>query len=216
MGAHTAELRDHGGVEDAGTYLAIAAVALVVLAGTAIRVWALMLVFGGCVVAFVISGAEALAWLWLFVALPALATAASVGWLLRALLGRRGWIPSSVVCVVATTIGGGLLAHRASLDSVPTAVARELPSNSGTLGTFCFDEIPVSERRDARRRTAALVRELGRRPDELVEVEYTLAESPGTRTDERTVRELARETLDWADCASPEAEDLRRALAAAR
>ncbi len=118
-------MRDDDGVEDAGTYVAIAAVALVVLTGTAIRGWALLLVFGGCVFAFVVSGGEALAWLWLFIALPALVIAASLGWLLRAVLGRRGWIPSFVVCVVAATIGGGLLAHRASLESVPTAVARE-------------------------------------------------------------------------------------------
>jgi hypothetical protein len=201
-------------MDDAGTYIVIAMIAGVIAAGSLMRAWALLAVVVLCVVGFVASGAEALAWLWLMLCLPALAVAALGGWALRALPIRRSWLLPAGAAAVALLIAAVLTGRRAALDPVPAKVAAELPRDTGALGALCFDELPAEERRSARRQVRALVRELPRRPDGLTTVRYTLAETDGYRDAQKTLRELAEELLE-SSCASPETDALRRALATA-
>jgi len=119
----------------------------------------------------------------------------------------------TALCLGAAAILAG---RRASLDLVPAAVAAQLPDDTGALSALCFDELAAADRRAARREVRALVRELARRPEELVTVRFDDAESDGYVDEEYTVRDLADETLESSTCPSPEATDLRRALTATR
>lgn len=199
-------------VDDSGTYLAVAFVAGCVAAGTLVRAWALLAAVVLCIVGFVGSGAEALAWLWLFIGLPVLGGAVLLGWALRLVPRRRMWLLPASVAAPALLISAALAARRATLDTVPANVAAQLPRDTGALGVLCIDELPAKERRAARRQVKALNRELPRRSDQLVTVRYALAESPGTDERERTLRELASELLSDNTCSSPEADVLRQAL----
>ncbi|WP_354701608.1 hypothetical protein DSM112329_01933 [Paraconexibacter sp. AEG42_29] len=199
-------------MRDAGTWLAIAAVAGVVTAGAVVRGWAVLVVSVVCALGFVVSGAEALSWLWLMAILPVLAAAALVGWGLRAVAGPRAWLAPGAFLVAGVIAAAGLAAQRAALDPVPDAVAARLPHDTGALSLLCFREAPVSQRRSARRQAQALTRAVRQRPDGLVTVVRVLAESPGTVREDLTVTELARESLQRASCSSPEADAVRRAL----
>lgn len=201
---------------DAGTFLAIAAVSVVVVSGTVLRGCALPPVVALCVVGFAASGAEALSWLWFVIILPVLTAATLAGWLLRALPFRRAWVLPVGVTVIALVVAAVLAGRRAALDPVPGPIAAQLPGDTGALAALCFDELPAADRRAARREARVLARELSRRPDGLMTVRFDAAESDGYVDEQYTLRELALETLERSSCASPEATSLRQALAAAK
>ena len=202
-------------MRDPGAWYAVAGAALALVAGSVLRGLAVLVAVVLCVAGSVVAGAEALAWLWLVIFLPVLVGIVLVGWLLGRLLPRRAVLVPLGVAGAALVVVGVSAAQRAALDRVPPDVAAQLPRYSSTLGAFCIDFVGASDRRSAAAEVRALVRELRRRPDALTVVEYDLADSAGVRREELTVRELAEETLEWAECSSAPARELRAALARA-
>lgn len=200
---------------DAATFLAIAAVGVVVAGGTLLRAWALPPVVVLCIVGFVASGAEALSWLWFVIVLPVLIAAALAGWSLRILPFRRPWVLPVSFTAIALVVAAVLAGRRAALDPVPAPIAAQLPADTGSLEALCFDELPAADRRAASREVRALARELARRPEGLITVRFDAAESDGYIDQQYTLRELARETLERSGCTSPEATGLRQALTTA-
>lgn len=199
-------------MRDPGPLLAVAALAGMIAAGMVLRGWAVVLAAACCFAGFVAAGGEALAWLWFIPGLPLLVGAAALGWGLGHLLPARAWSAVLGVAAVALLVVGLGEVRRASLDRAPRAVAATLPAFTSSLSGLCFSDLPARDRRQSESEVGALVREVRRRPDELVTVNYALADSPGVRREEITVQELAEETLDHADCESVPARGLRDAL----
>jgi hypothetical protein len=83
-------------------------------------------------------------------------------------------------------------------------------------GNVCPDaETPVDVERDVRARAEALIRELGRRPNELVTYTYYDGDGADDEAREITIRELAEEQLADLDSGGDCAPELQRRIRAA-
>ena len=140
---------------------------------------------------FGLGGAEELAWTAIFVVLPALVVLSALGLALR----RFPWIAVPVFAVAALPLlwAGNETVRRA--ERVPASLERQLPIEL-SLGNLCpgASTEPQIERR-LRRQTRVLIRELGRRPNDLVIYTYYDADSADEDRREITLRELAQEQL---------------------
>jgi hypothetical protein len=139
---------------------------------------------------FLQGGAEALAWLWVFVGAPLLLLITGIGLAFR----RVRWIPAVLFAVAALPTAWAAAETAERGEHVPASLERQLPLDV-SLGNLC----PGAESdrafiRDLRRQTDVMIRELERRPDDLVTYTYYYSDEPEERRD-ITVRELAEEQL---------------------
>jgi hypothetical protein len=177
------------------------------------RWWVLALPVAVSIGFFLLGGAEELAWLWLIVGAPFLAAVTGIGFAVR----RVRWIPAALfaVAVLPALWAGAETAERG--EHVPAALERQLPIEL-SLGNLCPGaESDMELVRDLRRRTDVLIRELGRRPNDLVTYTYYYSHSADEDVRDITVRELAEEQLadlesGGRNCAPELQRELRAAL----
>lgn len=94
--------------------------------------------------------------------------------------------------------------HLQEARHVPASVQRQLPTGELSLRSLCRGfYVTPRERRVLRRQADALVRELRRRPDELVTYTFYYEHGPPERRD-IPVRELAEEQLEDLDPSDPD------------
>jgi hypothetical protein len=131
---------------------------------------------------------------------------------------QRAVIAAGCFAVAIAPAGWGTVETLQRGPHVPPSVQAALPIDIA-LGNLCPNaETPPDVERDIRRRTDALIRELRRRPNDLVTYTYVSSDEPDD-TREITVRELAEEqlkSLDDVRAGGPECvPDLRRRILAA-
>jgi len=159
------------------------------------RAWALAPPVALAIAAFVADGAEGLAWLTLIVGAPVLVAITALGWWLGRTLKR--WRAPAALGVFAVALlpvawAGSERARQGP--HVPASVQAQLPTRL-SLGNLCpGTQTPPRIERDLRRRAEALVRELERRPHDLVTYTFYYSDSPEERRD-ITIRQLAEEQL---------------------
>jgi hypothetical protein len=173
------------------------------------RWWALLLPLAFSLAFFLLGGAEELAWLWLILGAPLLVACTAIGLAFR----RVGWIaaPLFVLAALPTFWAGAETARRGQ--HVPASLERRLPIEL-SLGNLCpgAGTEPRIER-ELRRQTEVLIRELERRPDDLVTYTYYDAHSADEDRREITIRELAQEQLGDLETGGPNcAPDLARRI----
>jgi hypothetical protein len=108
---------------------------------------------------------------------------------------------------VGLLISSLLLACGGERERVTAREQRELPAEAyGLIANLCSRGDSSVDRENARREVPrarrqfiALERSLRRHPDAVVQVEYTLADSPEVERRDQTVRELAETHLERAD-----------------
>lgn len=176
------------------------------------RWWALLLPLAFSLAFFLLGGAEELAWLWLILGAPLLVACTAIGLAFR----RVRWIaaPLFVLAALPTFWAGAETARRGQ--HVPASLERRLPIRL-SLGNLCPDAStePRIERR-LRAQTEVLIRELERRPDDLVTYTYYDAHSADEDRRAITLRELAQEQLSDLETGGRNcAPDLQRRLRAA-
>jgi hypothetical protein len=191
--------------------------AMIVLAhlglGAAVgQAWVLVLPVAASFVAFLLGGAEELAWLAIFLVMPVLVIATATGLLLR----RFRWV--ALPCFAAAAVPALWAASETVRrgEHVPAALEQQLPIEY-SLGNLCpgAGSPPELERR-IRRETEVLIRELGRRPHDLVTYTYYDAHSADEDRREITLRELAEEQLADIESGGPNCvPDLERRIRAA-
>jgi hypothetical protein len=183
------------------------------------RVWVVLVPVVPITAAFVGQGAEGLAWVVLFLGLPAAVAATAVGWAVGRALSERALAGALVAVLVATAWpvawAGVEQLDRASASHVPESVQARLPTEE-SLGNLCPGAgTPQRIVRRLERGADLLVRELKRRPDALVSYTYYWEEQPAERRD-ITVEELAQEQLGDLDSGGPGCRrDLQRRIRAA-
>jgi hypothetical protein len=200
------------GEDDFWGVAVVAAAAHLGLGAAVGRLWVLGLPVAFSVAIFLLGGAEQLAWLAIFLVMPALVVLTAIGLALR----RVGWIAVPVFAVAALPLlWGGTEAVRRG-EHVPASLERQLPIEY-SLGNLCPDaSTPPQLVRRLRRQTEVLIRELGRRPDDLVTYTYYDAHSADEDRRDITIRELAEEQLDDLETGGRNcAPDLQRRIRAA-
>jgi hypothetical protein len=196
---------------------------LVVLAATHVglgvaipRSWVFALPVVLSVGVFLASGAEGLAWLTLIVGAPVLVAFTAAGWALgRAWPRRRAPIALALFAVALLPVAWAAIETSQRGPHVPASVQRELPTKL-SLGNLCpgAESSPEVER-EVRRSAEALIRELRRRPDDLVTDTVYYSDDPEERRD-ITIRELAEEQLEDIESNGPNCvPDLERRIRAA-
>jgi hypothetical protein len=176
------------------------------------RWWALALPVALSFGLFLLGGAEDLAALWLLVGAPLLVAVTAVGVALR----RVRWIPAPLFAVAALPALWGAVATVERGEHVPASLERQLPIEA-SLGNLCpgAESDPEFVRR-LRRQTDVLIRELERRPDDLVTYTYYDADSADEDRREITIRELAEEQLADIESGGPRCvPELERRIRAA-
>ncbi len=182
--------------------------------GAAIRrPWVLTLPVALSVFAFLIWGADGLAWLAILLGAPVLVGLTAIGSALgRALQHHTDAIAVGFVVVALLPAAWAAVETTRRGPPLPASAQSRLPTEI-SLGNLCpGSETPARVEQDVRRRADVLIRELRRRPTHLVT--YTYYDSHGD--DERreiTIRELAEEQLKDMDSNGPNcAPDLERRL----
>ena len=176
------------------------------------RTWALALPLALSVGFFLLGGAEELAWLWLFVGAPLLVAVTAIGFAFR----RVRWIPAPLFAVAALPALWGAAATVERGEHVPASLERQLPIKA-SLGNLCpgAESDPEFERQ-LRRQTEVLIRELERRPNDLVTYTYYDAHSADQDRRDITIRELAEEQLADIESGGPRCvPELERRIRAA-
>jgi hypothetical protein len=176
------------------------------------RWWALLLAVAVSFAAFLLGGAEELAWLALILGMPALVACTAIGVALR----RVRWIAAGGFVIAALPALWGAAETSRRGEHVPASLERRLPIEL-SLGNLCpeAETEPEMERR-LRRQTEVLIRELGRRPDDLVTFTDYDAQSADEDRREITIRELAQEQLADIEAGGPNcAPQLERRIRAA-
>jgi len=176
------------------------------------RWWALVLPIVFSFVFFLLGGAEELAWLWLIVGAPLLFAVTAIGLAFR----RVRWVPAGLFALAALpALWAGAETERRG-EHVPASLERRLPIEL-SLGNLCpgAGTEPRIER-ELRRQSEVLIRELGRRPDDLVTYTYYDAHSADEDRREITIRDLAQEQLADLETGGENcAPDLQRRIRAA-
>ena len=196
-----------------GVLLVLVAAANLALGAAIRRAWVLALPVAVSIIAFLAGGAEGLAWLTILVGAPVLVALTAVGvWLGRALGPRADAIAIAllVVALLPTAWAAAETSRRGP--HVPAAIQGRLPTEI-SLGNLCpGSETSAEVERDIRRRAEALLRELRRRPAQLVTYTYYSSDGDDERRD-ITIRELAEEQLKDMDAYGPNCDpDLERRL----
>jgi len=180
------------------------------------RAWVLALPVAVAVVAFLASGADGLAWLTLIAGAPVLVGFTAAGWALgRAWARRRGAVALGLFAVALLPVAWAAIETSQRGPHVPASVQRELPTKL-SLGNLCpgAESDPAVER-DVRRSAEVLIRELRRRPDDLVTYTFYFSDDPEERRD-ITIRQLAEEQLDDIESGGPNCiPELERRIRAA-
>jgi hypothetical protein len=176
------------------------------------RWWALALPVAFSFAFFLLGGADDLASLWLIVGAPLLVAVTGIGLAFRS----AAWapIPLFVAAALPALWGAAETARRG--EHVPASLERRLPIEL-SLGNLCpgAGTEPRLER-ELRQQTEVLIRELGRRPDDLVTYTYHDAHSADDDRREITIRELAEEQLSDLETGGPNcAPELERRIRAA-
>lgn len=165
--------------------------------GLSVRRWlVLVLPVAFALAAFLLSGAQGLAWLILFFGAPALIAIVAIAMAIGKLSGQhaRGVMLAVLGMGLLPAAGAAALAIRHG-PHVPDHVQAQLPTEI-SLGNLCAgDEIPPAIERDIRRRARVLLRELRLRPDHLATYTFYYADDPEERRD-ITIRALARLQLE--------------------
>jgi hypothetical protein len=201
-----------GGDDDFWGVVAVVVLAHLGLGAAVGRTWVLVLPVAVSFVAFLLGGAEELAWLAIFLVMPVLVIVTAAGLLLR----RFRWI--AIACFAAAALPPLWAASETIRrgEPVPAALERQLPIEY-SLGNLCpgAESDPELVRR-LRRETDVLIRELERRPDDLVTYTYHDAHSADEDRREITIRELAQEQLADIESGGPNCvPDLERRIRAA-
>lgn len=171
------------------------------------RGWALLLPAAVGVGAFLVAGAEGLAWLILLFELPLLVLATALGWGLGRRLERHA-APAAAAALLVAALPGGWAALQ-SAQREPHVSAREqraLPTDGYTLvedmclrdNTGAARRHAAAARRRAFRQFDAIERSMRAHPDATVSVRFVLADAPGTQTREMSVRDLVETHLESA------------------
>jgi hypothetical protein len=176
------------------------------------RLWALLPPLALAVAFFLLGGAEELAWLWLILGAPLMVACTAIGFALR----RLRWAPAGLLAVAALPALGAAVETARRGEHVPASLERQLPIEY-SLGNLCPGaETDAQLLRRIRREAEVLIRELGRRPDDLVTYTYHDAHSAEEDRREITLRELAEEQLADIESGGPGcAPELERRLRAA-
>jgi hypothetical protein len=179
------------------------------------RAWVLALPVGLAIAGFLADGGTGLAWLTLIIGAPALVAFTAAGWALGRVLKRPAAVAFGLFAVALVPAAWAAGETRQRGPHVPGSVQAQLPTEI-SLGNLCpgSDTRPAVER-DVRRRAEALIRELRRRPDQLVTYTYYSSDDPQERRD-ITIRELAEEQLEDIDSNGPDCDpELERRIRAA-
>jgi hypothetical protein len=201
------------GRDDSWALLVVLAFAHVGLGAAVGRAWVLVLPAALSVVAFLLGGGEGLAWLALFLGAPVLVGFTALGLALNR-FGRP--LALGLFAVAALPAAWAAVETVRRGEHVPAALERELPIEL-SLGNLCPDaQTEPDVERDLRRQSEVLVRELGRRPYDLVTYTYHDAHSADEDRREITIRELAEEQLADLESGGPDcAPELERRIRAA-
>ena len=198
---------------------------LVVLAATLVglgvaipRPWVFALPVVLSVGVFLASGAAGLAWLTLIVGAPVLVAFTAAGWAIGRAWPRRRRPDRARALRRRAGAGGTGAAIETSQRGphVPASVQRELPTKL-SLGNLCpgAESSPEVER-EVRRSAEALIRELRRRPDDLVTDTVYYSDDPEELRDITILRELAEEQLEDIESNGPNCvPELERRIRAA-
>jgi hypothetical protein len=207
------------GDDDWWAVLVLLAAAHVGLGAAAPHTWVLMLPTALSVVWFIADGATGFAWMALTIGAPALVGLTALGIVLGHLLGRRSGAVAAAgffsIALMPAVWAAAETARRGS--HVPAAVQRQLPIEM-SLGNLCPGaSTPDKLERDIRRRAEVLIRELQRRPNDLVSYTYYYSDGADDERRDITVRELAEEQLadlesGGPNCAPELASRIRNAL----
>jgi hypothetical protein len=175
------------------------------------RRWVLALPVAVSLGFFLLGGAEGLAWLSLIIGAPVLMAVTALGLAFR---GVR-WSPAPLFAVAALPALWGAAETARRGEHVPASLERQLPIEL-SLGNLCpgAESDPELEQR-LRRQTEVLIRELERRPDDLVTYTYHYSDDPEEHRD-ITIRELAEEQLADIESGGPRCvPELERRIRAA-
>jgi hypothetical protein len=176
------------------------------------RAWVLLLPVGVSLIAFVLAGAQGLAWLVVLFELPLLVGTTALGWVLGGRIAGRAALVAAAAFAMAALPGAW-----AALETVkraPHVSAREqraLPTMAYSLvQDLCFRNDSGFDRayaeqahRRARREFVALERGLRTHQHALVSVRFVLSDAPGTSTRKMTIRELAETHVEGARLDGP-------------
>ena len=200
------------GEQDWWALLVLLAFAHLGLGAAVGRWWALVLPVALSVALFLLGGAEDLAWLALFFGAPAMVACTAIGLALR----RVRWSPAALFAVAALPALWSSAETTRRGEHVPASLERRLPIRL-SLGNLCPDaSTPPRLSRRLRRQTDVLIRELERRPDDLVTFTYYDAHSADDDRREITIRELTQEQLADLETGGRNcAPDLQRRIRAA-
>ena len=204
------------GRDDSWALLVMLGAAHVALGAAVSRAWVLALPVALSVAGFLAGGAGGLAWLTLIIGPPVLVAFTAAGRALgRALKRRSGSIAFGLFAVAFLPAAWATAETVQRGPHVPASVQAQLPTEI-SLGNLCpGSETPPRVERDVRRRAEALIRELRRRPDQLVTFTYYYSDDPEERRD-ITIRELAEEQLKDIESNGPNcAPELERRIRAA-
>jgi hypothetical protein len=202
--------------DDSWALFVLLAAAHVALGVAVPRAWVLALPVALSVVAFLAGGAAGLAWLSLLLGAPVLVGLTAAGWALgRASTQRRGSIALGLFTVALVPAAWAAAETSQRGPHVPASVQSELPTEL-SLGNLCPDAATsAAVEQDIRRRADVLIRELRRRPDQLVTYTYYYSDDPEERRD-ITIRELAEEQLADIESGGPDCDpELERRIRAA-
>ena len=182
------------------------------------RAWVLVIPVVVAIIGFVVGGAEGLAWLTLIFGAPALVVVTVLGLVLsRLIASARAPIGVGAFVVALVPAGFALNEWRQRGPHVPPSVQAALPTDV-SINDLCAgpsgSALPRGEATEIRRKTDALIRELHRRPHDLVTYTYYYSDEPD-ETHDITVRELAEEQLkdlDEPGCPAELRDRIRAAL----
>jgi hypothetical protein len=162
------------------------------------RAEVLVLPIALCATAFAVNGAEALAWLYLIIALPVLLAATAAGWLVGRFAPRAAVPLGAAGAGVAIVVTGIATAETVRFELAPV-VSRDVQRAlvpALRLGNLCpGSELPRRERPALERAVGAVERELRKHGHWRVEYTYYLSDGPEER-EQITVRQLAQEHLE--------------------
>jgi hypothetical protein len=203
------------GRDESWALLVLLASAHAALGAAISRTWVLALPVALAIAGFLAGGADGLAWLTLIIGAPALVAFTAAGWALGHVLKREDAVALGLFAVALLPAAWAVGETRRRGPHVPDSVQAQLPTKI-SLGNLCPDtDTPPAVERDVRRRAEALIRELRRRPDQLVTYTYYYSDDPQERRD-ITIRELAEEQLADIESGGPDCDpELERRIRAA-
>jgi hypothetical protein len=191
------------GDDDWWAVLFMLAAAHVGLGAAVPHIWALVLPVALSVAGFIAEGAEGLAWMALAIGAPALVGLTALGVALGRVLERqRGAVAAGFFSIALLPAVWAVAETSQRGSHVPATVQRQLPTEI-SLGNLCPGaSTPEKLERNIRRRAEVLIRELHRRPNDLVSYIYYYSDGGEQRRD-ITVRELAEEQLHDLETGGP-------------